>query len=283
MERSQTPQGNRMSTVLGRRLGGELAKHRLEAGLTQGQAAKVISASTGKVARMESGWVPMRDPDIRILCELYEVTDPAAVGGLLELARVDRERRKAKGWWNDFPGLGAMKEYVALESAATAIKTWQVAYVPGLLQCEAYIRALKPDDNFVAARLARQQRLDDEPRLHLHAVVYEAALRNLIGGADVMREQLEYLADASEKPNVSVRVLPFSAGAQVGIGCGYNVLSFTEPGAMDVVYIEIPRTQVWIEGGDEATEHDEMFERIAGEALDEPASRTFIRSLSKDL
>lgn len=283
MERSQTPQGNRMSTVLGRRLGGELTKHRLAAGLTQGQAAKVISASTGKVARMESGWVPMRDPDIRILCELYEVSDPATVGGLLELARVDRERRKAKGWWSEFPGLGAMKEYVTLESVATAIKTWQVAYVPGLLQCEAYVRALKPDQDFVGARLARQRRLDGDSPLRLHAVVYEAALRNLIGGAAVMRQQLEHLALASERTNVTVRILPFSAGAQVGIGCAYNVLSFTDPGAMDVVYIEIPRTQVWIEGGDEATEHDEMFERIAGEALDEPASRTFIRSLSKEL
>ncbi|MFH8404826.1 helix-turn-helix domain-containing protein [Streptomyces sp. NPDC018019] len=281
MERSQTPQGNRMSTVLGRRLGGELMKHRLAAGLTQGRAAKVISASTGKVARMESGWVPMCDPDIRSLCELYGVDDPATVGGLLELARVDRERRKAKGWWSDFPGVGAMKEYITLESAATTIKTWQVAYVPGLLQCERYIRALKADDGFVAARLTRQQQLDD--RLCLHAVVYEAALRNLVGGTDVMREQLEHLALGSERPNVSVRILPFSAGARVGIGCAYNVLSFAEPGAMDVVYIEIPRTQVWIEGGDEATEHDVMFETIAGQALDERESRTFIRSLSKEL
>ncbi|MEU7260208.1 helix-turn-helix transcriptional regulator [Streptomyces rimosus] len=283
MERSQTSQGNRMSTVLGRRLGGELTKHRLAAGLTQGQAAKVISASTGKIARMESGWVPMRDPDIRVLCELYGVSDPAAVGGLLELARVDRERRKAKGWWNDVSVAPAMKEYITLESAATAIKTWQTAFVPGLLQTESYVRALNPDDAFVAARLARQRRLVEDPPLRLRTVVYEAVLRNLVGGAKTMRGQLEHLADTASRPNVSVRVLPFHAGAQLGMGCGFNIISFADPGAMDVVYMEIPRSQTWIEGGLEAAAHDDMFERIAEQALNEHESRAFISNLSKEL
>ncbi len=272
-----------MSTVLGRRLGGELTKHRLAAGLTQGQAAKVISASTGKVARMESGWVPMRDPDIRILCELYEVSDPATVGGLLELARVDRERRKAKGWWSDASVFPAMKEYVTLESAATTIKTWQIVFVPGLLQSETYIRALNPDDRFVATRLARQKRLVDNPPLQLRAVIYEAALRNLVGGAETMRGQLDHLVNTATLPNVTVRVLPFRAGHQLGMGCGFNVISFAEPGSMDVVYMEIPRSQTWIEGGAEASAHDDMFERIAEQALSEHESRTFIRNLSKEL
>ncbi|MFI2235213.1 helix-turn-helix domain-containing protein [Streptomyces chrestomyceticus] len=272
-----------MSTVLGRRLGGELLALRTAAGLTQSEAARALSASTGKIAKMESGWAPMRDPDIRILCDLYEVADPTVVGGLLELARVDRDRRKAKGWWSSAPVTPAMREYVSLESAATAIKTWQIAYVPGLLQCESYVRALNPDEDFVSARLARQRRLDDDAPLNLRAVVYEAVLRNLIGGPAVMREQLNHLASVSERPNVSVRVLPFSAGARGGIDCGFNILSFAEPGAMDVVYIEIPRTQAWIEGGREAAEHDAMFERITAHALPERESRTFISSLSKDL
>ncbi|KWT62116.1 DNA-binding protein [Streptomyces albus subsp. albus] len=283
MQQAQSAQGNRVSTVLGRRLGGELLTLRTAAGLTQSQAARALSASTGKVAKMESGWAPMRDPDIRILCDLYEVEDPTVVGGLLELARVDRDRRKAKGWWSSAPVAPAMREYVSLESAAIAIKTWQIAYVPGLLQSEGYVRALNPDEHFVTARLSRQRRLEGDNPLHLRAVIYEAVLRNLVGGPDVMRGQLNHLASMAEKPNVSIRVVPFSAGAKSGIDCGFNILSFAEPGAMDVVYIEIPRTQAWIEGGREAAEHDAMFEKITAHALRECESRTFITSLCKDL
>ncbi|MGO4427852.1 helix-turn-helix domain-containing protein, partial [Streptomyces sp. MCAF7] len=95
MTTSQPTQGNSTSTVLGRRLGKELIELRTAAGMTQPHAAKALTASTTKVAKMERGWVPMRDPDIRTLCELYGVADPTVVGGLLELAKVDRERRKA--------------------------------------------------------------------------------------------------------------------------------------------------------------------------------------------
>ncbi|MFF4695653.1 helix-turn-helix domain-containing protein [Streptomyces chattanoogensis] len=279
----QSAQGGRVSTVLGRRLGGELLKLRSAAGLTQGQAAKVLSASTGKIAKMESGWAPMRDPDIRALCALYGADDPAIVGGLLELARVDRERRKAKGWWSDAPFSPTMKEYAVLESAATAIRTWQLALVPGLLQTAEYVRALNPDDHFVTARLARQRRLVEEPLLRLEAVVHEAVLRNLVGGTDVMRGQLEHLTSMAQRSNVSVKVLPFGAGFQTGMGCGFSVISFAEPGAMDVLYMDVPLHPLWREGGEGAAEHSELFERIARQALRERDSLAFISSLSKEL
>ncbi|MFI0775252.1 helix-turn-helix domain-containing protein [Streptomyces sp. NPDC021212] len=292
MTTSQPMQGNSTSTVLGRRLGGELTMLRAAAGLTQTHAAKALTGSTTKVAKMEGGWVPMRDPDIRALCELYGVSDPAVVGGLLELARVDRERRKAKGWWNEFPNLGDMQEYVALESAATAIKAWQLTFIPGLLQTPTYIHALRDDapsaegsdhEQFVAARLARQRRLDEPPQLSLRAVVYEAALRNLIGGADVMREQLDHLANAAAKDSVSLRVLPFSTGARHGMNCTFNIISFAEPGAMDVVYMEVPFNRLWVEGGEAAAQHDELFERIATRALSERDSLELITRLSREL
>ncbi|WP_234356816.1 helix-turn-helix transcriptional regulator [Streptomyces sp. NBRC 110028] len=292
MTTSQPMQGNSTSTVLGRRLGGELIKLRTAASLTQTHAAKALTGSTTKVAKMEGGWVPVRDPDIRALCELYGVSDPAIVGGLLELARVDRERRKAKGWWNEFPNLGDMQEYVALESAATAIKAWQLTFVPGLLQTPDYIRALRDDapsaeggdhERFVAARLARQRRLDESPQLSLRAVVYEAALRNLIGGADVMREQLDHLADVAGKPSVSLRVLPFSTGARHGMNCTFNIISFSEPGAMDVVYMEVPFNRLWVEGGEAAAQYDELFERIATRAHNERDSLELISRLSREL
>ncbi|MGW0820079.1 helix-turn-helix domain-containing protein [Streptomyces sp. NPDC002845] len=292
MTASQPTQGNSTSTVLGRRLGAELIKLRTAAGLTQTHAAKALTASTTKVAKMERGWVPMRDPDIRALCELYDVRDPGVVGGLLELARIDRERRKAKGWWDDYAILGDMQEYVSLESAATAIKAWQPAFVPGLLQTPDYVRALRhgrasvnttEDDEFVAARLARQQRLTDDPPITLRAVIYEAVLRNFPGDAKVARKQLDHLAKMAEQPNINLLVQPFSAGPHRGLNSSFNIISFADPGAMDVVYLEIPFTRLWIEGGEGAAAHDELFETIAESSLNERDSVSLLHRLRKEL
>ncbi|MEU6867259.1 Scr1 family TA system antitoxin-like transcriptional regulator, partial [Streptomyces sp. NPDC046876] len=169
MAAAQTSLGNRVSTVLARRLGGELLRLRDAAGLTQPQAAQVLSATAAKIAKMERGWVPFRDPDIVALCKLYGVTDPAVVQGLLDLAKLDRERRKAKGWWRHFPTVGNLAEYVAMEDVATRIRTWQLSLIPGLLQAPDYIRALgvssdswtHPDqiEEMVETRTKRQARL----------------------------------------------------------------------------------------------------------------------------
>ncbi|MEV0633838.1 helix-turn-helix transcriptional regulator [Streptomyces sp. NPDC050619] len=295
MTAGQARQGNSTSSVLGRRLGTELLKLRTAAGLTQPQAARVLSASTAKIAKMEGGWVPVRDPDIRALCEAYEIHDPGVVGGLLELAKVDRERRKAKGWWDDYTLQGVMQEYVALEGAATAIKVWQPAFIPGLLQTPDYARALRsspitsaamkrqPDDEFVAARIARQQRLSGDTPLVLRSVIYEAVLRNFPGGAETARGQFDQLSRLADLPNVSIRVSPFSAGTHFGLNGSFNILSFAEPGAMDIVYVEAPFAQRWVEGGDGAAAYDELFEKIAEQSLGERESVSFLHKLRKEL
>jgi hypothetical protein len=292
---SQARQGNSTSSVLGRRLGAELLKLRTTAGLTQPQAAKVLTASTAKVAKMEGGWVPVRDPDIRALCTLYGVHDPGTVRSLLELARVDRERRKAKGWWDDYTIPGVVHEYVGLESAATCIKVWQPAFVPGLLQTPEYVRALRqsptaeltkgaePDEEFIAARVARRKRLFTDPPLTFQAVIYEAVLRNFPGGAATAAGQLDDLIKAADLPNVTLRIFPFSAGTHPGLSGAFNILSFAAPGSMDVVYMDAPFTQHWIEGGEAAAACDGLFEKITEHSLDTQKSVSFLNTLRKEL
>lgn len=297
MTASQPMLGNSTSSVLGRRLGGELIKLRTTAGLTQTHAAKALTASITKITKMERGWVPVREPDIRALCELYGVHDPGVVGRLLELARIDRERRKAKGWWDDYTTLGVMQEYVTLENAATAIKVWQPAFIPGLLQTPEYVRALRgnpagtatlaqrrdPDEEFFAARLARQQRLTDDPPLTLWAVVYEAVLRNFPSGTEAARGQLDHLAKMADLPNITLQVFPFGGGTHQGLNGSFNIISFAEPGAMDVVYSEAAFTQTWIEGGEGAAAHDELFEMIADRSLSKRESLLFLQNLRKEM
>jgi transcriptional regulator with XRE-family HTH domain len=289
----QFTRGSRISTVLARKLGGELLRLREEAGLTQPQAAEALSATAAKVAKMERGWVPFRDPDLRILCELYNVTEGKAVERLLHLAKTDRERRKAKGWWNQYPELRSLVEYVALEDIATSVRTWQGAFVPGLLQTPDYARALAvgnadwedPDEieRFVEAKIARQARLRDTRPLGLWAVVGEGALRQLVGGREVMRAQLAHLVDAAELPGVKVQVVPFLAGSHPGMTSAFSVVSFAEPGAMDVVYMDTASSTLWLESEADAVRHNTRFERIARSGLALRDSVTLIERIRKEL
>ncbi|MFM9441917.1 helix-turn-helix domain-containing protein [Streptomyces acidiscabies] len=295
MTQGQARQGNSTTSVLGRRLGGELLKLRTAAGLTQGDAGRVLTSSAAKVAKMEGGWVPIRDPDIRALCELYGVRDLGVIGGLLELARVDRERRRAKGWWDDYAISGLMQEYVALENAATVIRAWQPAFVPGLLQTPEYVRAVRhtpvtaatkraqSDDDFIAARIARQRRLVEDPPLTLRVVLYEAVLRNFPGGAEVARGQLDELLRATDLPNISLRIFPLGGGTHQGLNGSFNILSFAAPGAMDVVYVEAPFSRRWVEGGEAAASYDGLFEKVVEYSLDESDSASFMSKLRKEL
>lgn len=293
MARDQSYLGNRTSTVLGRRLGGELLAMREARELTQGQAAAVLSASTAKVAKMERGWVPMRDPDIRALCELYGVEDSGAVGRLLDLAKADRERRKAKGWWNQYAEFRDLVEYVSLEAIAVSVRTWQLALIPGLLQTPDYARALcvadtswkDPDDvdRIANARIARQQRLTDDKPLELWAIISEAALRQLSGGRDAMRAQLEHLLEVAELPNVRLQVMPYTAGSHPGLGGAFNIMSFAETGALDVVYLETAFSSLWIESAEEAARHDTVFDRMARCSLAQQSSAMLINGIRKEI
>jgi transcriptional regulator with XRE-family HTH domain len=282
-----------VSTVLGRRLGGELLRLREARGMRQPQAAEVLSASVAKVAKMERGWVPMRDPDIRALCDLYGVSDPQVVNRLLGLAKTDRDRRKAKGWWDQYPALSDMVERVALEDIATHVRTWQQSIVPGLLQTADYARAVAvgngqwddPDDiePFVESRMARQVRLTGERPLQLWAVLHEAVLRQLVGGRQVMRDQLGHLLDAGRAANVKVQVLPYLAGAHPGMTSAFTIVSFAEPGSIDVVHMDTTSSTLWLESEHDAAREGAVFDRLVRLSLAQHSSAALIDGIRKEM
>ncbi|MFJ2762839.1 helix-turn-helix domain-containing protein [Streptomyces prasinus] len=285
--------GITVSTVLARRLGGELLRMRETCGMRQSHAAEALSASVAKVAKMERGGVPMRDPDIRALCHLYGEIDEAEIEKLLLLARTDRERRKARGWWNQYPQLSAMVEYVALEDIATSIRTWQLAFIPGLLQTPDYARAVAVGagswedpseiEPFVEARLARQARLRSEHPLELWAVIHEGALRQLVGGRDVMRDQLGHLLDLARTDTVKVQVVPSVAGANPGMIGAFGIVSFAEPGALDVVHMDVPSSTLWLESEEDAARHRRIFDRIARVGLAERNALDLMETIRKEM
>lgn len=285
--------GNRVSTALGRRLGSELLRLRDLSGKTQQQAAEAISATNSKVVKMERGWVPMRDPDIRVLCEFYGVTDRKSVARLLELAKLDRERRKAKGWWQHSPNAGALAEYIAMEDAASRVRTLQLALVPGLFQTAEYARSLAVSDGMwedpdeieriVEVRMRRQERLDGDRPLQVYAVVWEAALRQLVGGSPVMRAQLEHLLDVAKLPNVRLQVLPFHAGGHPCVGGTFNIISFAESEAVDVVHVDTFASTVWVENESDSAEYSQRFDRTARLSLAQHDAVKLIDSIRQEM
>ncbi|MER5742925.1 helix-turn-helix transcriptional regulator [Streptomyces sp. NPDC002225] len=293
MSRARVGLGNRVSTVLARQLGGQLLTFREAAGLNQTQAATVLSAQAAKVAKMEHGWVPIRDPDVLALCRAYGVEDPSVIEGMLRLAKLDRERRKARGWWTTSLDPGSLREYVAMEDAALRVRTWQLSLVPGLFQIPEYARALavaavSPDrieeiERVVDVRMHRQRRLHGENPLRVHAVIWEAALRQMIGGPQVMGRQLEHLCRLAEQANIDVQVLPFRAEVNPCSGGPFNILSFADEDAVDVIHMDGLRTTNWVEGKEESTAYSELFARTCAMSLSPYDSVRFIASIAKGM
>ncbi|MFD5029596.1 helix-turn-helix domain-containing protein [Streptomyces sp. NPDC058405] len=292
MTQRRVSTGNRVSTVLARQLGSKLLAFREAAGLNQSRAAEALSSQTAKVAKMERGWVPFRDPDIIALCKLYVVEDDEVVAGLLRLAKLDRERRRAKGWWGALSP-GNLREYIAMEDAALKVRLWQLSLIPGLFQTAEYIRAMAvPDisadeigriEQIVDVRRRRQARLHGDRPLQVHAVIWEAALRQLVGGPQAMGQQLAHLRDLTELPNVLVQVLPFRAGGYPGIGGPFNILSFVEEGAVDVVHMDGLRSTTWVEGVEESAAYADLFGRLCAVSLSPYDSVQLIESIGKEM
>ncbi|MEV7090947.1 helix-turn-helix transcriptional regulator [Streptomyces sp. NPDC093085] len=284
--------GNRVSTVLGRKLGGELNKLRVAVGKTQQEAGDALSATATKVVKMESGSVPMRDPDIKSLCELYEA-DADVAQRLRELARRDRDQRKVKGWWDGDPSLAKQVEHISTENAARSIRQWQMAIIPGLFQTPEYVRSMGVADlswddmdrieGVVDTRLKRQARLHNDNPLKIHAVIWEAALRQLIGGPKVMSRQLAHLCELAELPHVQIQVLPFLSGAHPCIGGPFTILSFADEGAFDVVYQETAKSMIWYEDAEKGAYYAGLFDRITGSSLAPYDSLQFISSIQKEM
>ncbi|MFJ3724963.1 helix-turn-helix domain-containing protein [Streptomyces sp. NPDC090045] len=281
------------STVLGRQLGDELRCLREAASLTTTDAAEALDCTKGKISRIENGRVAVRLPDLTAMLHAYRVSDTETQARLGMLAR-KANRRRSEGWWNQYGPVLAdtYRDYIALEAMAGSIRTFQAQLIPGLLQTPDYVRAVTVAsrqwqtggeiEQFVQVRLARQERLSGDSPLHLWAVLSEGVLLQQVGGGDVMRAQLEHMLAASEAPNVTVQVLPFSRGAHASMFGPYVVLGFREEGALDVVLADNPTGSIWLEREAEVSRYQELFNAARTSALSPTESRAVIERRAKE-
>jgi hypothetical protein len=253
---------------------------RRDSGITPEQAASAIRASHAKISRLELGRVGFKERDVADLLTLYGVTDPEDRATLLGLAR----QANSPGWWHKYGDVlpSWFEVYVGLEEAASIIRTYELQFVPGLLQTPEYARAVitlgnagasgDDLDRRIGLRLRRQERLIGPGAAKLWAVVDEAALRRPIGGEKVLRAQIEHLIEMTEHPNVTLQVVPFDRGGHSAAGGPFTILRFDTPELPDVVYLEQLTSALYLDKTEDTEAYIQVMDTLCLEAR--PASRT---------
>jgi transcriptional regulator with XRE-family HTH domain len=270
-------------------IGGHLRRLREKAQLTTDQAADAIRASHSKISRIERGRVSFKERDIADLLSLYGVTDPTEREGLLALAR----EANAPGWWQSYSDILPhwLEPYFGLEAAASVIRTYELQFVPGLLQTPGYARAVirlgsAHSEEEVArraeVRISRTTILNREDAPRIWAVIDEAALRRPLGGRAVMREQIGHLIEMAGHPAVTLQVLPFSAGGHPALGGPFTILRFAEPDLRDVVYIEQLTSALYLDKPTEVDSYLGVMEHLCLQAEQVAKTTEILSSILKD-
>lgn len=264
-------------TLLKMLVGVQLAGIREDFGLSQDQAARAVGFSPAKLSRIEAGKGrrPPTEADVRALLELYRAEEYES-SVLLQLLR----RAGEPGWWQRYDKR-LMPEWfdrlVGLQEAATAIRTFELQYVPGLLQTEAYTRAVverglpsAPDREVlrrVELRMRRRELLHRADAPQLWAIVDESVLLRMLGSREVMREQLEYLEEMAQRPHVTLQFVPLDVTNASAPAIPVTYLRFGGADLPDIVYLEHIKSAAFLEDQDETEEYRIALDRLGDEAL----------------
>lgn len=285
------PEHNGGPTVRRLQLGARLRSLRLAAGITRDQAGYEIRGSESKISRMELGRVAFKERDVTDLLRLYGVTDPGEHERLLALAR----EANSPGWWHSYGDVLTtwFQNYLDLEQAAELIRTYEIQFVPGLLQTDSYARAVialghgtasaDEIDRRADLRMARKALLTRDQSPRLWAVLDEAVLRRPIGGREVLREQIRYLLEVSTHRNVRLQVIPFASGGHAAAGGAFTILRFAHQNLPDVVYIEHLTSGLYLDKREDVDHYAAAMGRLVIEAEQPDRTQEILRRVLRDL
>jgi transcriptional regulator with XRE-family HTH domain len=271
-----------------RRLAAELRRLRHESEKSIEDVAATLGWQPSKLSRIENRQVGISTADLRKLLVAYKVEDQAYREQLTDMARRATER----GWWQSFSSdvvPTALANLIGLETEARTIRSYEPELVPGLLQTEAYARAImrawQPSwtaaeiDRRVDIRLARQDVLRQAGLLpQVNCIINESVLRRTVGGNEVMHEQIEMLAKERDPANVTVQVLSFNSGAHPAMAGPFQILTFHDPGDLGIVHLETALTAMTLEQPEELRRYDEIWGSLQARALSPEDSRVMMRS-----
>ncbi|MEV0704077.1 helix-turn-helix transcriptional regulator [Saccharopolyspora sp. NPDC050389] len=271
-------------------LGAQLRRLREAAEILPAEAAYAIRGSESKISRMELGRVGFKERDVADLLTMYGVTDQGEREHFLRLVSESRQ----PGWWNRYAEAMPQwfQDYVGLEGVAARIQTYELQFVPGLLQTEDYAMAVASsghpklaDDETrrrVSLRMKRQRLLarPDAPRLW--AVIDESVLHRPIGGAAVLRAQIGHLLEMTKLPNIALQVVPFSLSGYAAEG-SFTMLRFNEPELPDVVYLEHLGGALYLDKREEIEWYGRTLDRLMVDARTPEQTRQLLRKARETL
>lgn len=285
-----------------RRLGERIGDRELEAdpaiprpaaGKTPTDAARSIDANVSKISRLELGQSGIAYGDLKLLLEYYG-DEPEHIEWMLELSRGNRERGRWTGHRETFPDW--FRAYVDLERDAEDIRWSEIEQVPGLLQTEAYMRALYDAmaplggptdvDAAIRSRLERQEILQRDSPPTLSFIISEACVRQLVGGRTVMAEQIDHLAGLAGNRNIQLQLRAFDADSVVGVSARFIMLRIPSPSAgqpLEFVYCEDFDGARYIDDNRTVREYNALWGAMQAAALSPLKTRGRLRELAKQL
>lgn len=273
-----------------RRLAATLIELREAADKKPEEAAERIGCHRSKISRIENARLGISLGELRDLLTFYGVEDPDQVEALVSLARRTREPAWARRAALVRP---SYTDFISYEETAACICSYQGSLIAGLLQTPDYAHAVisaPPTDldqagvdTMVTARMNRQEILDRPQPPQFRVVLSEAALRLQVGGADVMRRQLEHLAKMTEHPSVEIRVVPDRAGAHAGLTGSFVLFSFPHSSIADVVCLEHRTGTLYLESPDETETYRLAFGSFQATALSLKDSKDLIANVRRDM
>jgi transcriptional regulator with XRE-family HTH domain len=270
-------------------LGLRLRDLRESANCSFADAAAALSVNATTVRRMEKAEVGLKPPYVEKLLKTYGVPDGEIFSFLTLVEEANRP-----GWWQNFRDVlpSWFSLYVSLEGEASLIRSYEPHCVPGLLQTEEYARALLSTgfpnaseeelSRRVALRMQRQEllRRADAPRLWV--LLEEQVLRRHVGGPAVMRDQIDRLVDATSMPNVTVQVLPFSAGPHPAMFGPFQLFRFDIPELPDIVYTESLSGAVYHDERPDTAVYLEALDRLGAQAAPAVCTESVLGEIRKE-
>ncbi|MEV8542943.1 helix-turn-helix transcriptional regulator [Streptomyces sp. NPDC051572] len=271
------------------RLGTELRKLRVSAGMSAREVVGILSSTSAQMSQVEAGLSGVSEERLRKLAALYGCGDEALIEALVDMA-TDRTR----GWWEEYRDVlpPEFLDLAELENHARFIQVIATAHVPGLLQTEEYARAVfgywippLPESElelWVAYRMRRQQILSRDSAVPYEAVLHESVLRTRVADRRVARAQLDELVRQSEHPGVSLRVIPFDVDGFAGASSSLMYAGGRVP-TLDTVQRDTPYGSAFLDAATQLQDMRTLFRKVEEASLDPTRSRDFIHRLSKEL
>lgn len=276
-------------TVRSRRLGAQIRRYRDELGLDQPAVANAIGIKQAHMSAVEHGRTKLSADKLTTLAEALQI--PPEVADRMEQLRA---RAQVPGWWEQYTDIMSepLQALVELEADASWIRTYEGQAVPGLLQTKDYAerlistasvhRRVGDIDRLLELRLRRQQRLED-PDFQLTAIVSEMAIRQQVGGPDVLREQLAYLLQVVREHNVTVQVVPFTADAHAALCDQFMIIQWPAEEDPEAVYVDGLTSWRIHENNREIRQYSHAFASVQAKALPPRNSAKLIKDVMKEL